>query len=95
MRLGKLVVAAVCAAGLVTAAPVAAKQDDGAAKVKQCKKKQHKRFACERTDGGVVTTVCPDGYAALGFTAAPHADLNGNLVICFAEGIGALDDTPQ
>jgi hypothetical protein len=94
MRLGRLAALAICAA-LVGAAPAAAKPHDGDAKVKQCKKKQHKRFACERTDGSTVTTVCPAGYEALGFTAAPHADLNGNLVVCFAEGVGALDDTPR
>lgn len=93
MRLRRMTAVAICGA-LVAAAPAAAKPHDGGTKVKQCKRKQHQRFACERTDGTTVTALCPDGYSALGFAAAPDADLNGNLVICFAEGIGALDDRP-
>ena len=93
MRLGRTAAVMACAA-LVGAAPAAAKPHDVGEKVKQCKQKQHKRFACERTDGSTVTTVCPDGYDALGFAAAPDADVNGNLVICFAEGIGSVDDRP-
>ncbi|HEX8646907.1 MAG TPA: hypothetical protein VF715_08380 [Thermoleophilaceae bacterium] len=93
MRLGRTAAVAICAA-LVGAAPATAKPLDGDTKVKQCKRKDHKRFSCERTDDGTVTTVCPENYIALGFAAAPDADLNGNLVVCFAEGIGALDDTP-
>jgi hypothetical protein len=94
MRLGRTAALVICAA-LVGAAPAAAKPHDGGdTKVKQCKHKQHKRFACELSTGETVTTLCPAGYTAMGFAAAPDSDLNGNLVICFAEGIGATDDRP-
>ena len=93
MRLGRFTAVAICAA-LVGAAPAAAKPREGEAKVKQCKYKQHKRFACERSDESTLIVTCPQGYSALSYVTAPDADVNGNRVVCFAEGVGALDDTP-
>lgn len=93
MRLGRLTAVAICAA-LVGAAPAAAKPHEGDAKVKQCKHKQHKRFACERSGESTIVVTCPQGYTALSYVTAPDADVNGNLVVCYAEGIGPLDDTP-
>ncbi len=94
MRLGRLTAVAICGA-LVAAAPAAAQPNQAGAKSQRCKKaKQHKRFTCERPREAAVTTTCPDGSTAVWFTSFPDADLNANHVVCFADGVGAVDDTP-
>ena len=96
MRFGRLAAtAAICVAALGSAAPANASADPGDVKVKQCKKKEHPRFACARAvDATSGDGQCRSGYVLVDYKAAPDTDVNGNLVVCYAEGLGAVDDTP-